>query len=131
MTLPFKVSGRLSNLSKFSINFDNEEQYNNFIKSIKDEVVKEIEPEKRKKYPDNNWTVFRRELQKDVAERQNKEDRKNGKTSIASYSDYYPFLKEAFNTWGINFLSIRDIDKMRSFKNELFELIDKYREENK
>src|SRR5699024_12022968 len=96
MTLPFKVSGRLSNLSKFSINFDNEEQYNNFIKSIKDEVVKEIEPEKRKKYPDNNWTVFRRELQKDVAERQNKEDRKNGKTSIASYSDYYPFLKEAF-----------------------------------
>lgn len=118
-------------MSKMSINFDNEEQYNNFIKSIKDEVVKEIEPEKRKKYPDNNWTVFRRELQKDVAERQNKEDIKNGRTSIASYSDYYPFLKEAFNAWGINFLSIRDIDKMRSFKNEFFELIDKYREENK
>ena len=33
-------------MSKMSINFDNEEQYNNFIKSIKDEVVKEIEPEK-------------------------------------------------------------------------------------
>lgn len=118
-------------MSKMSINFENEEQYNNFIQSIKDEVVKELEPTKRKSYPDNNWTIFRRELLEEVSERQKQECIVNGKTSVAGYTDYYPLLKEAFNSWGINFLSLKDIDKLRSFKNELFTLVDKYREENK
>src|SRR5699024_12238641 len=50
-------------MSKMSINFDNEEQYNNFIQSIKDEVLKEI-PKNNNGHCVKNATIWNYAKQK-------------------------------------------------------------------
>lgn len=114
-------------MSRFSINFENEEQYRNFITSIKNEVVKEIESPVVDEKP--SWVVFRDELKKDIVNRRELENRRIQDSTVAGYSDYYPFLKEAFDIKRIDQLTLIDEETLRDFKNDLFKLITRYREE--
>lgn len=116
-------------MSKISINFDNEEQYNNFIQSIKNEVLKDVHAgcHIAREF---SWVDFKAELKEDIDKRREREDRDIRSSTIAGYNDYYPFLKEAFDVKRIDQLNIVDEEKLRNFKNDMFRLINKYRGSN-
>lgn len=116
-------------MSKFSINFENEEHYRKFIKSIKDEVVKDLNSTHPQGRP--NWVLFKEELQNDIKRKREKDDVDIQHSTIAGYSDYYPIIKEAFNVNRVDMFNAVDQSKLRQFKDELFELIDKYRRDEK
>lgn len=116
-------------MGKMSINFENEEQYNNFIQSIKSEVMKEIENNPKQDRPD--WVLFKEELKKDIDARREEENSDIRDSTVAGYSDYYPLIKEAFDVKRVDQFNTVNQTQLRNFKNDLFNLIDEYREENK
>lgn len=110
-------------MSKFSIDFENVKQYESFIQSIKDEVVKEIQPQR----------VYSRDW---INVSQMMDEKLRG-----SYSDgcgqwhtnkqgLHSFFKLAFQKESVKDLKDVDGERLYSLYNDLFSLIDKYREGN-
>lgn|SRR5699024_1152015 len=115
-------------MGKMSINFENEEQYNNFIQSIKDEVIKDMGTQPHPRIP-KNWVNIREQM----------EDR--FRSDNYSYADncgwwhtqmqaLYAAFRLAFQKPSVAELRHVDGERLQNFHDELFELIDKYREGN-
>src|SRR5690625_2917289 len=117
-------------MSRMSINFDNEEQYNNFIQSIRDEILKEVKT--NNPYQNNGYYEYLNEFR----EARRLEYISGDWNYIADRQEFYGMFKTALNCKYIYHLNHVDIEKVKSFGNELMELINKYRyeeikEENK
>ncbi len=110
-------------MSRMSINFDNEEQYNNFIQSIKDEVLKEVKP--NSPYQNNGYYEYLRGFR----EERRLENLSDEWNYVADRQEFYGMFKTALNCKYISHLNHVDIEKVKSFGNELMELINKYRNE--
>lgn len=112
-------------MSKFTINFENEEQYRNFIKSIKEEVLNDMKPE-GSYHP--TWEVVRQQMEyrfKNTNYNDNCGHHYNNMQSL------YAVFRLAFQQRTIKELKNIDGERIQKLHDELFYLIDKYREENK
>lgn len=112
-------------MSKFSINFENEEQYRSFIQSIKDDVLNEIKP--RGAYHPT-WEQVRGQMEhRFIATDYND----NCGHHYNNMSALYVVFRLAFQQKTIKELSNVNGERIQKLHDELFALIDKYREENK
>jgi len=108
-------------MSNFSINFSDEEQYKKFIQSIKDEVVQEIQP--RTVY-NPSWITVRQ----DMESRFRSDYNDNCGHWHNNQQSMYTIFRLAFQKRSIKDLDDVDGTKIKSLHDELFQLIDKYRE---
>lgn len=114
-------------VSKFSINFENEEQYNKFIQSIRDEVIKEIKPVPNYS---SDWIDVRKQME----ERFRKDNFAYSKGCgwwHTQMTSLYAVFRLAFQQPTVRDLRDVDGERIKNLHDELFELIDKYRSENK
>ena len=111
-------------MSRMSINFDNEEQYNNFIQSIKDEVLKEVNQSPKHYHKPNNFNIYKKHITKRISV-----EAFSGKwNKILDREGYYEVFKAAFNKRTIWELNEVEYEKLENFDKELVALIDKYRD---
>lgn len=108
-------------MSGIVLKFANDTQYQQFIQQVRDEVIKEISVPKSN---NENWYTVRNQIEKKL-----KADYKlyTSKWSTAQQGIYSVF-KLAFNVSRIESLSTKDDALVNQFNNDLFNLIDKYRE---
>lgn len=113
-------------MSKFSINFDNEKQYRNFIQSIKDEVIKELKPPQ---HLSSDWIRVREQM-KERFRKDNFSYAKNCGWWHTQMQSLYAVFRLAFQKPTVADLRDVDGDRLQQLHDELFALIDKYREGN-
>lgn len=114
-------------MSKFTINFENEQQYKNFINSIKDEVINELKP---RQHLSSNWVNVRKQME----ERFRKDNYKYAENCgwwHTQMQAIYAVYRLAFQRPSVAQLGDVDGDRLQNLHDELFDLIDKYREETK
>lgn len=111
-------------MSDVVLKFANEQQYQSFIQSIKDDVIKEIKPQ-----PDYHpsWASVRERL-----EERFRSDYNDGCGHWHNNQQaMYAVFRLAFQQPTIKDLKNVDGERIESLHDELFRLIDKYREGNK
>lgn len=111
-------------MSKFSINFDNEEQYKSFIQSIKDEVLEELKPTPAY-HP--SWSEIRDDMENRFRGDYNEgcghwHNNQQAMYAVFRLAFQQPTIKDLRNVEG---------NRIKSLHDDLFNLIDKYREGNK
>lgn len=111
-------------MSKFSINFENEEQYRNFINSIKDEVIKEM-PSKKKVNPSKNAMIwnYAKSLVEELELRSDEEHKLINAISV--------ILRFGFKTRTVHLMPDSDFDKIKPYIDNLFESIISFRDFNR
>lgn len=110
-------------MSDIVLKFANEDQYKKFITSIKDEVIEEIKPEPAY-HP--SWSSIRDSME---------ERFRNGYNDGCGHwhnnqQSMYAVFRLAFQQPTIKDLKYVDGERIKSLHDELFQLIDKYREGN-
>lgn len=110
-------------MSDFTLKFANEEQYQNFINKIKDDVLMEMKP-KSAYHP--SWNSIRDDM----------EERFRGNYNDGcghwhnNMQSMYAVFRLAFQQSTIKDLRNVDDERIKSLHDDLFSLIDKYREGN-
>ncbi|MYL44628.1 hypothetical protein GLV94_03135 [Virgibacillus halodenitrificans] len=110
-------------MSDVVLKFANDTQYQNFIQSIKNEVLQEIKP-KPAYHP--SWSAIR-----DSMEERFRGDYNNGCGHWSNnQQSMYAVFRLAFQQPTIKDLKNVDGERIKALHDELFHLIDKYREGN-
>src|SRR5690625_732099 len=110
-------------MSEVTLKFANQEQYQEFINKVKNDVLEEVN--KNSTYDIGDWEKFKRRF---LEER--RLEAISGKWDYtADRNEFYGMFKMAFNARTVWHLNNVDVEKLESFKEELMDLINKYREE--
>jgi|SRR5699024_3364988 len=106
-------------MSRMSINFDNEEQYNNFIQSIKDEVLKEIPKKRHNNYGHavkncTTWNYAKVKVEELELQEPYETQLKQAMSII---------LRFGFKTHSVHFMPDRDFEEVKPSIDRLFDSI--------
>lgn len=116
------------------LKFANDEQYQKFINDIKESVVKEIK-ENHNEPARNGWEIVKKEYLKESSKRARLGPVNPSGEKVCQLPDrpaFFEMCKSAFGTRHSNVANLNSFpeSELRSFKNELISLIEKYHSKN-